>query len=119
MNEISTEELSEKIQRADDFKLIMTFHDWAFQAKHIPGSINLTSREEAAGLLTPDDEIVVYCVNANCLASVNAYHAMVAEGLNVRRYSGGLEAWEAAGHDLEGDDIQRQIEPDDEFLTSD
>ena len=118
INEISTEELAAKLERGEDFKLVMTFHDWAFKAKHIPGSINITSKEEAQGLINSSDEVVVYCVNANCLASVNAYHAMAQEGYNVRRYAGGIEAWESAGHPLEGEDTDRPIEPDNNFLAS-
>jgi rhodanese-related sulfurtransferase len=52
--------------------------------------------------LRKDDEIVVYCTNPPCLASVAAYHRLVQEGYtNVRRYAGGIEDWENAGLPLE------------------
>ena len=117
MNLISTDELRKKLERRDDFKLVMTFHPWAFEAKHIPGSLNVFSRESAAGLIDPSDEIVVYCVNEMCQASATAYHIMHNMGFkNVRRYAGGLEAWEAAGFELEGEHTKTKILPDDSFM---
>ena len=49
MNIIDREELKAKLDRGDDFKLVMTLGEWAFEAQHIPGSINITDpqrREE-------------------------------------------------------------------------
>jgi rhodanese-related sulfurtransferase len=54
--------------------------------------------------LSPEDDIVVYCTSDDCHASVALYHALVDHGYpNVRRYSGGLTDWEAAGLPLEGE----------------
>lgn len=44
IKEITTKELAEKVDRGDKFKLVMTFHAWAFKAKHIPGSLNIYSK---------------------------------------------------------------------------
>ena len=41
MNTISREELKAKIDRGDDFKLVMVLGAWEYEAKHIPGSINI------------------------------------------------------------------------------
>jgi rhodanese-related sulfurtransferase len=118
MKLISTEELKEKLDRGDKFKLVMTFQAWAFEAKHIPGSINIYSEETAAGLIEPSDEIVVYCVNEMCQASVNAYRILEHHGFqNVYRYAGGLETWEAAGFLLEGKDTGKTIEADNNFMS--
>jgi rhodanese-related sulfurtransferase len=82
----------------------MTYHEWAYNAKHIPGSINIYTREDALAVLDPADEIVVYCTNKACNASVKAYKFLVSSGYrNVRRYAGGLQDWEQAGYRLEGD----------------
>ena len=103
MKLISREELKEKIDRGDDFTLVMTLSEWAFEAKHIPGSINVTRPEQATEALNPDDEIVVYCSNPACTASQMAYHFLTSRGFeNVRRYAGGVQDWEAAGFPLEG-----------------
>lgn len=101
---IDREELKAKLDRGDEFKLVMTLGDWAFKAKHIPGSINISRVEQGAELLDRDDEIVVYCSNEACVASIAAYRMLKDEGYkNVRRYAGGLLDWEDAGLPLVGE----------------
>jgi rhodanese-related sulfurtransferase len=101
---ISGEELKTKLDRGDDFKLVFVLGDWAFQAKHIPGSINISKPEKSAEYLDKDDDIVVYCSNVTCVASIAAYKMLKDAGFEkVRRYSGGLLDWEDAGYPLEGD----------------
>jgi rhodanese-related sulfurtransferase len=100
---ITREELWEKLQRGDDFKLIMALNRWAFEAKHIPGSIHFDTPAELYAAVAPDDEVVVYCSHVDCLSSVAMYRELVRRGYtNVRRYSGGLLDWEDAGLPLEG-----------------
>ena len=100
---IDRDELKAKLDRGDDFKLVMTLHDWAFRAQHIPGSIHFPTVEDALEGLDADDEIVVYCSNVDCVASQFAYRGLVDNGYsNVRRYSGGLADWDSAGLPLEG-----------------
>jgi len=101
---ISREELKAKIDRGDAFKLIMALNRWAFDAKHIPGSLHFDTPDELYAAVRPDDEIVVYCSNVDCLSSVAPYRALVERGYrNVRRYAGGLLEWEEAGLPLFGD----------------
>jgi len=103
---IGREELKAKLDRGDDFKLLMTLGNWAFRMGHIPGSLNISKAEEAQGLISPDDEIVVYCSNALCTASQAAYHVLLANGFtNVRRYAGGIADWQEAGYPLESDPL--------------
>ena len=103
MNEISAEELKAKVDRGDDFRLVMTLGDLAFQGKHIPGSIDLHEPETLLAELDSEDEIVVYCSDRLCPASMMAYHFLEDQGYKrVRRFSGGLTAWEAAGYPLQG-----------------
>ena len=104
MEIIGREELKEKLDRGDDFKLVMTLAEWAYNMSHIPGSLNITSMTVAKELLQPDDEIVVYCSDKNCIASQAAYKYLTENGFsNVRRYEGGLSDWEQAGYILEGE----------------
>ncbi len=118
IREISTQDLVEKIDSSEQFKLIMTYHQWAYKAKHIPGSINVYSEESAVGLIDLSDEIVVYCVNRQCPASVVAYNILEKMGCEkIWRYAGGLEEWESAGLALEGDAIDKKIEVNDNFMT--
>ena len=103
MEEISREELKTKLDRGDEFKLVMTLAEWAYMVSHIPGSINVNNIAQGERLLDIDDEIVVYCSDEQCVASQLAYQFLVRNGYkNVRRYSGGLADWEAAGYPLEG-----------------
>lgn len=103
MNIIEREELKDKLDRGESFKLVMTMNAWAFAATHITGSINIHNPHDAQEHLSLDDEIVVYCTSKTCTASVYAYHAFHAAGYkNTRRYAGGLEDWTEAGYPVEG-----------------
>ena len=57
---IDRDELKAKLDRGDEFKLVMVMGEWRFHAKHIRGSVNLGSPDQIAQLLDPKDEIVVY-----------------------------------------------------------
>ena len=101
---VGREELKAKLDRGDDFKLIMALNRWAFDAKHIPGSLHFDTPDELYAAVRPDDEVVVYCSNVDCLSSVALYRDLVRRGYrNVRRYAGGLLDWEDAGLPLEGE----------------
>ena len=102
MELIEREELKAKLDRGDDFMLLMVMGEWAYKAQHIPGSINVNRPEEAA--FDKEAEIVVYCSGGPCMASMAAYTILVDTGYtNVRRYAGGLQDWTAAGYPIEGD----------------
>jgi rhodanese-related sulfurtransferase len=103
MNLISGEELKQKLDRGDKFKLVNALGEWAFNAKHIPGSINISKIEDAKKILNPRDEIIIYCSNTSCIASIIGYQLLTNMGYkNVRRYAGGIEDWEERGYPLEG-----------------
>jgi rhodanese-related sulfurtransferase len=103
---IERDELKAKIDRADPFVLIMALNRWAFDAKHLPGSVHFDTPDELYAAVGPDDDIVVYCSQPDCLSSVALYRDLVRRGYrHVRRYSGGLLDWEAAGYPLEGDAV--------------
>ena len=101
---INREDLKAKLDRGDDFKLIMAMHEWGFRASHIPGSLHYKTVDEAKQNLDLNDEIVVYCTDPVCVASQFAYRWLIEAGYtNVRRYDGGLSDWASAGYELEGD----------------
>ncbi len=103
MEQISREELKAKLDRGDDFKLVMALGELAYNAKHIPGSLYTSTPQALLAMVSKEDDIVVYCSNTSCIASVAAYQYLVGHGYpHVRRYSGGLEDWETAGLVLEG-----------------
>src|SRR4026208_775083 len=100
---ISRDELRAKLDRGDDFKLVMALNRWAFEAKHIPGSLHFDTPDAPYGAVHPDDEVVVYCSHVDCLASVAIYRELVRRGYgNVRRYAGGPLDWGGAGRPLRG-----------------
>jgi rhodanese-related sulfurtransferase len=106
---IDREELRQKIARGDRFKLVMSLNEWAFLAKRIPGSIHFNTPAEMLAGLRKDDEIVVYCSNPECLASLAVYRRLLVHGYtNVRRYAGGLLDWEDGGLPLEGEWVRTQ-----------
>ena len=101
---ITREELRQKLDLGEPFKLIMALNGWAFEAKHIPGSLHFDTPEGLFAAVRPDDEVVVYCSNVDCLSSVALYRDLVRHGYrNVRRYAGGLLDWEDAGLPIEGE----------------
>jgi rhodanese-related sulfurtransferase len=88
---IGRKELTVKIDHGEPIKLIMALNRWAYDAKHIPGSLHFDSPSELYAAVQRDDEIIVYCSNVDCLASVALYRDLVSRGYkNARRYSGGL-----------------------------
>jgi rhodanese-related sulfurtransferase len=103
VNLISREELHRKLERGDELELVMTLPWLSYRAKHIPGSLHFETVEEAVAALDRQDEIVVYCADVHCVASIYAYQRLEREGFtHVRRYAGGVADWEDAGYPLEG-----------------
>jgi rhodanese-related sulfurtransferase len=98
MKVISREELKAKFGRGDNFKLVNALGEWAFNAKHIPGPINISKIEDARKFLDPNDDIVIYCSNPLCIASIIGYQHLTNMGSSkVRRYAGAIVDWERAG----------------------
>ena len=109
MRLISAQELKEKLDRGDPLKLVNALGDWQYQAAHIPGSLHFSTHQEALTGLGRDDEIVVHCSNPPCLASVALYQLLERNGYrNLRRFAGGLQAWQEAGYLLEGTMVEAQ-----------
>src|ERR1700737_3681151 len=91
MSTITREELKEKLDGGGDFKLVNCLDDWMFRAKRIPGSIHFESLKQALDTLDPKEEVIVYCSNSGCTASVLVYQQLIENGFqNLRRYAGGI-----------------------------
>ena len=109
MNLISKEELKEKIDRGDEFKLVFVLGEWHYRAKHIPGSLHIDTPEKGIQYLNKDDVIVVYCSNPTCAASQYAYKLLEENGYHhISRYAGGIQEWEEAGYPLEGEMVNTE-----------
>ena len=103
---IGREELKEKLDRGDDFRLVMVLGEWEYRPKRIRGSLRVSTSREGLGALHPDEEIVLYDTNPACRASRFACRFLKAQGYaRVRRYAAGLEDWESAGYPLEGESV--------------
>jgi rhodanese-related sulfurtransferase len=103
---IGREELKEKLDRGDNFKLVMVLGEWEYRAMRISGSLRVSTPEEGLEALDPDEEIVLYDSGPSCPASRMAYRFLKAHGyVRVRRYGGGLEDWDSAGYPLEGESV--------------
>ena len=107
MDLIDTKELKEKLDRGDSFKVVMTLGEWEYRTTHIPGSMRISTAQEALEALDSKDEIVLYDSGPPCPASRLAFKFLMAHGYErVRRYAGGLEAWVGAGYPLEGESVE-------------
>jgi len=108
MKTISREELKQKLDRKENFRLVNALSEWAYQAKRIPGSIHFATTREALHSLKKDDEVVVYCSDENCIASRALGQLLERNGYaHVLHYSSGLQDWEQAGYPLEGEWVKQ------------
>ncbi len=103
MRTIGHEELKQMLDRHEPIRLVMALSEWAYQAKHIPGSIHFATFREALQSLNKEDEIVVYCSDENCIASRSLGQLLERNGYtHVLHFAGGLEEWEQAGYPEDG-----------------
>jgi len=79
-----------------------------FAAGRIPGAMSLpvsdldTYLPGLAGLLTPEQPILVYCSGAECEESLELGRFLITAGYtNVALFAGGMAEWTAAGHPVE------------------
>jgi len=103
MQTITHEDLKQKLERNDSIRLVMALPEWAYQAKHIPGSEHFADTKAALAALTKDEHIVVYCSDETCMASRALGQVLERNGYtHVLHFAGGLRAWEELGYPLEG-----------------
>src|SRR5437763_12710380 len=74
----------------------MALGEWAYHAKHIPGSLHFATMREALHSLNKEDEIVVYCSEASCIASAALGQLLERHGYtHVLHFAGGLRTQRA------------------------
>ncbi len=104
--EISREELGEKLDRGDGIVLVDVLGEPYYRHSHLPGAISLPLEEiERAPEALPDKDadIVVYCTSPIRSASQAAARGLATIGYhNVRDYPGGKQDWIQAGLPHEG-----------------
>ena len=95
---ITAEDLNEKIERGDDFLLLDVRTPAEHVSQAIEGSHLMPVQELAhrSGDLPRDKEIVVYCRVGNRSAFASTYLARL--GYNVKNLEGGIAAWSMIQH---------------------
>jgi rhodanese-related sulfurtransferase len=98
MDTIELRELQHLLSDGRSVRVVMTLGPHRFAQAHIPGTETFATIDEALASLAPDEEVVVYCTGGSCPSSRWAYHLLRSRGFpNVRLFTGGLMAWDAAG----------------------
>jgi rhodanese-related sulfurtransferase len=100
------DELKAKMDRGDDLVLVEALSQTHYENSHLPGAINLPYEfvDEAEKVL-PDKnaQIVVYCMNPDCLASREEARELEEMGYKrVLHYAAGKQDWIRAGLPVEG-----------------
>lgn len=91
--------------RATGFLLVETRSAQAFAQARIPGAINLPHWEitaETTQDLDQDLVYVCYCESFQCNAATKGALKLAQLGFRVKRLSGGITTWRAAGYPVEG-----------------
>lgn len=103
MKTLTTAELKERKEQGDA-TIINVLPREQYEAKHIPGSINIPidtpdfaqQVEQATG--SKHEPIVVYCANPTCPASDQAAEVLDKEGFqHVADFHAGTEGWQESG----------------------
>jgi rhodanese-related sulfurtransferase len=107
LTHLSRESLWQKIQDGDEFVLVDALAPMSYAMSHLPNAINITPEwiDDRARRRIPDrdTEVVVYCADAACDASVTVANRLIELGYrNVRHYAEGKRDWMEAGLPLEG-----------------
>ena len=103
---ITRDELKAKMDRGDDFMLVEALSQRHYESSHLPGAINLPYEfvDEAEEVLpNKKAEIVVYCMNPECVASSEEARELEEMGYErVLHYAAGKQDWIRAGLPVEG-----------------
>lgn len=87
------------------YVLVETRAPEVFARERIPGAINLPYRDLPERLdLDPSLVYVCYCESFQCNAATKGALALAQRGYRVKRLSGGITAWKAAGYPVETDE---------------
>ena len=90
--------------RRNGYALVNVLSREAFEAEHIPGSINIPRgrEEQFEQRFDKAKEIVVYCASFECDASAAVASRLAERGFTtVRDYEGGMGDWKVSGNPVE------------------
>ncbi|QKV76014.1 rhodanese-like domain-containing protein [Amycolatopsis sp. Hca4] len=105
--EVDPDDLVQDLEagRTDGYVVVETRAPEAFAHARIPGAINLPYRDltaESTEHLDRDLVYVCYCESTVCNAATKGALKLAQLGFKVKRLSGGITAWIAAGYPVEG-----------------
>ncbi len=103
--EMDPSDLFEALKKGEKIIVVDTRKSTAFEAEHIPGSINIPHREmneERMQKLDKSSLYVTYCDGIGCNASTKGALNMAKLGFNVKELIGGLEWWKKDGYETNG-----------------
>ncbi len=89
----------------DGYVIVETRAPEAFAQARIPGAVNLPYRDlttESTKHLDRDVVYVCYCESTHCNAATKGALKLAQLGFRVKRLSGGITSWIAAGYPVEG-----------------
>ncbi|MFF1615699.1 rhodanese-like domain-containing protein [Amycolatopsis sp. NPDC058278] len=112
--EVDPDDLVQDLEagRTDGYLVVETRAPEAFAHARIPGAINLPYRDltpETAAHLDRDLVYVCYCESTVCNAATKGALRLAELGFKVKRLSGGITGWIAAGYPVEGDVLEGDI----------
>ena len=105
--EVDPDDLARDLEagRTDGYVVVETRAEEAFAAARIPGAINLPYRTMTAETTAHLDKQLVYvcyCESIHCNAATTGALKLAELGFKVKRLSGGITTWIAAGYPVEG-----------------
>jgi rhodanese-related sulfurtransferase len=103
--EIDSWDLNDSLNRGEDIQVIDARSQEAYQAEHIPNSINIPHRTmtlESTSLLDKNTIYVTYCDGIGCNASTKGAYNMAKLGFKVRELMGGIDWWKRDGYGTQG-----------------
>lgn len=110
IQQTTAEVLFDKLNSNERPVLINALDEEAYKAKRIPGSINIpTVNADFIENVVPDKEqdIVVYCANADCDASPKLAEKLMDKGYTrVWDFEEGLAGWRKEGYTLTGNEVE-------------
>ncbi len=103
--EIDSWDLNDSLNRGEDIKVIDARSPEAYQAEHIPNSINIPHRSmsvESTSILDKNTIYVTYCDGIGCNASTKGAYNLAKLGFKVKELMGGIDWWKRDGYGTKG-----------------
>jgi rhodanese-related sulfurtransferase len=112
---ITRDELTEKIARHDNFRLVEVMPEADYHQAHLPGAINLPPEQVARlalkRLRDKDAEIILYSDGTASHPSEEAARELAERGYNhVRDYAAGKQDWIDSGLPVQSDKVETESE---------